>query len=85
MTTGVRSSPSTKASVTDRLLTTRETAELLRVSPETTLRYWRAGKLDGFRLGGNGPLQFTAAAIDAFSGGKLSSARSTIPALRSVE
>lgn len=72
--------------MTDRLLTTRETAELLRVSPETTLRYWRKGLLDGFRLnGGTGPLRFTPAAIDAFSGGKLSSATSTIPALRSVE
>ncbi|MFN8188770.1 MAG: bifunctional DNA primase/polymerase [Gaiellales bacterium] len=75
-----------RADVTDRLLTTRETAELLRVSPETTLRYWRKGLLDGFRLnGGTGPLRFTPAAIDAFSGGKLSSATSTIPALRSVE
>lgn len=34
----------------DRLLTTREVAELLGLSPEAVLRRWRAGELPGFRL-----------------------------------
>lgn len=59
--------------MTDRLLTARETAELLRVSPETVLRYHRRGLLNGFRLnGGTGPLRFTPEAVDRFTGGALS-------------
>jgi excisionase family DNA binding protein len=34
-------------------LTTRAVAELLRLSPETVLRRWRAGELPGYRLGSN--------------------------------
>jgi excisionase family DNA binding protein len=37
----------------DRLLTTREVAAFLGVSPETVLRRWRAGKLPGYRLASN--------------------------------
>jgi excisionase family DNA binding protein len=39
--------------VTEPLLTAREVAEMLAVSPETVLRRWRAGELPGFRLASN--------------------------------
>jgi excisionase family DNA binding protein len=48
--------------VTDRLLTTREVAAFLGVSPETVLRRWRAGELPGYRLGSN-VLRFREAEI----------------------
>ncbi len=35
--------------MTDRLLTTREVAESLGLSPETVLRRWRAGEIPGYR------------------------------------
>jgi excisionase family DNA binding protein len=36
-----------------RLLTTREVAEMLGLSPATVLRRWRSGELPGFRLASN--------------------------------
>ncbi len=39
--------------MTGRLLTTRQVAELLAVSPATVLRRWRAGELPGYRLARN--------------------------------
>jgi excisionase family DNA binding protein len=48
-----------------RLLTTREVAERLGVSPETVLRRWRAGELPGFRLGGT-VLRFDSDEVDAW-------------------
>ncbi len=36
--------------MTERLLTTREVAEMLGLSSEAVLRRWRAGELPGFRL-----------------------------------
>jgi excisionase family DNA binding protein len=36
--------------MTDCLLTTREVAAFLGLSPETVLRRWRAGELPGYRL-----------------------------------
>jgi excisionase family DNA binding protein len=39
--------------VTERLLTTREVATFLGVSPETVLRRWRAGELPGYQLASN--------------------------------
>jgi excisionase family DNA binding protein len=39
--------------MTDRLLTTREVAAFLGLSPETVLRRWRAGELPGYRLASN--------------------------------
>ena len=48
-----------------RLLTTREVAELLSVSPETVLRRWRSGELPGFRLATN-VLRFDADELDAW-------------------
>ena len=47
------------------LMTTREVAAHLRVSPETVLRYWRAGELPGFRLRSN-VLRFEEADVAAF-------------------
>ena len=48
-----------------RLLTTREVAELLGLSPATVLRRWRAGELPGYRLGSN-VLRFSAHDVDAW-------------------
>jgi len=39
--------------VSERLLTTRQVALWLGVSPETVLRRWRAGELPGYRLASN--------------------------------
>jgi excisionase family DNA binding protein len=39
--------------VNQRLLTTRDVAELLGLSPEAVLRRWRAGEIPGFRLASN--------------------------------
>jgi len=39
--------------VSERLLTTREVAAFLGLSPETVLRRWRAGEIPGYRLGTN--------------------------------
>jgi excisionase family DNA binding protein len=51
--------------VTDRLLTTREVAAFLGVSPETVLRRWRAGELPGYRLASN-VLRFRESEIEAW-------------------
>jgi excisionase family DNA binding protein len=50
--------------VVSPLLTTRQVAELLGVSPAAVLRRHRAGELPGFRLGSNG-LRFSEAELDA--------------------
>jgi excisionase family DNA binding protein len=55
--------------VTEPLLTAREVAEMLAVSPETVLRRWRAGELPGFRLAPN-VLRFRAADIEAWLQGR---------------
>jgi excisionase family DNA binding protein len=47
------------------LLTTRQVAELLAVSPATVLRRWRAGELPGFRLASNS-LRFSADEVAAW-------------------
>jgi excisionase family DNA binding protein len=39
--------------VTERLITTREVADFLGLSPETVLRRWRVGELPGYRLASN--------------------------------
>jgi excisionase family DNA binding protein len=51
--------------VTDRLLTTREVATFLGLSPETVLRRWRAGQLPGYRLGSN-VLRFRESELEAW-------------------
>jgi excisionase family DNA binding protein len=48
-----------------RLLTTREVADRLALSPATVLRRWRAGELPGFRLASN-VLRFDADELDAW-------------------
>jgi excisionase family DNA binding protein len=55
--------------VTERLLTTRELAEMLALSPETVLRRWRAGELPGFRLAPN-VLRFRLAEIETWLEGQ---------------
>jgi excisionase family DNA binding protein len=51
--------------VTDRLLTTRQVADFLGVSPETVLRRWRAAELPGYRLASN-VLRFRESEIEAW-------------------
>jgi excisionase family DNA binding protein len=51
--------------MTGPLLTTRQVAEMLSVSPATVLRRWRAGELPGYRLGSN-VLRFDAGEVDAW-------------------
>jgi excisionase family DNA binding protein len=51
--------------VSDRLLTTRQVADFLGVSPETVLRRWRAGELPGYRLASN-VLRFRELEIEAW-------------------
>lgn len=48
-----------------RLLTTREVADALGLSPATVLRRWRAGDLPGFRIASN-CLRFDKAEIDGW-------------------
>jgi excisionase family DNA binding protein len=49
----------------NRLLTTREVAERLHISPASVLRRWRSGELPGYRLGSN-CLRFDSGEIDAW-------------------
>ena len=49
----------------ERLLTTREVATFLGVSPETVLRRWRAGELPGYQLASN-VLRFRESEIEAW-------------------
>jgi predicted DNA-binding transcriptional regulator AlpA len=48
--------------MTRHLLTTRDVAQLLGLSPEAVLRRWRAGQIPGFRLASN-VLRFDEAEI----------------------
>jgi excisionase family DNA binding protein len=48
------------------LITTRETAGLLRVSPETVLRWYRTGKLPGGRRLGSNVLRFDRSDVEAW-------------------
>ena len=49
----------------ERLLTTREVATMLGLSPATVLRRWRAGELHGYRLASN-VLRFDEAEVLAW-------------------
>ena len=51
--------------MSERLLTTRDVAELVSLSPETILRRYRAGELRGVRLGSN-VLRFRPEDVDAW-------------------
>jgi predicted DNA-binding transcriptional regulator AlpA len=51
--------------MSQHLLTTRDVAELLGLSPEAVLRRWRAGQIPGFRLASN-VLRFDATEIGAW-------------------
>jgi len=52
-----------------RLLTTRQVAAYLGLSPETVLRRHRAGELPGIRLASN-VLRFRASAVEAWLEGR---------------
>ena len=54
--------------MSDRLLTTREVALFLSVSPETVLRRWRRGEISGVRLASN-VLRFRGSEIEAWIDG----------------
>jgi excisionase family DNA binding protein len=54
-----------ESTLTESLLTTREVATFLGVSPETVLRRWRAGELPGYRLASN-VLRFRESEIEAW-------------------
>lgn len=60
----------------DRLLTTREVAAYLGLSPETVLRRCRSGELPGIRLAKN-VLRFRESAVEAWLEGR---ERSPVPA-----
>jgi excisionase family DNA binding protein len=51
--------------VTERLLTAREVADELGVTPRTVLRWTRAGVLPGYRIGGRA-LRFRADEVDGW-------------------
>lgn len=48
------------------LLTVRELAERLQVSPHTAGQYLRTGVVPGFRLGGSGPWRVKVDVLDAW-------------------
>jgi excisionase family DNA binding protein len=52
-------------SVGPGLLTTRQVADFLGMSPETVLRRWRAGEIPGYRLASN-VLRFRESEIEAW-------------------
>jgi predicted DNA-binding transcriptional regulator AlpA len=52
------------------LLTTREVAAKLRISPETVLRWHRTGKLPGGRRLSSSVLRFDAAVLDVWIRGR---------------
>jgi excisionase family DNA binding protein len=49
----------------DRLLTTRQVATMFGVSPATVLRWWRAGRLPGFRVFSSNVLRFRLSELEA--------------------
>jgi excisionase family DNA binding protein len=51
--------------VSGRLLTTREVAEFLGLSPESVLRRWHTGELPGYRLASN-VLRFRESEIETW-------------------
>ena len=53
------------ASLGEPLLTTREVADFLGLSPETVLRRWRTGELPGYRLASN-ILRFRESELEAW-------------------
>lgn len=61
------------------LLTTREVAERLRVSPETVLRWTRADKLRAIRLPG-GALRYREAELEAWLAAQMTGDPASLPA-----
>ena len=58
-----------------QLLTTRQVAELLSLSPATVLRRWRAGELPGYRIASN-VLRFRADDLETWLAERHGSERS---------
>lgn len=54
-----------------RLLSTRQAAEVLSVSPHVVLRFVREGRLKSHRLGGTGHHRFLLPDLEAFVGVEL--------------
>lgn len=55
--------------MTPELLTSREVADVLKVTPRTVHEYRRAGKINAIRLGGpTGPWRFYADSLARFCG-----------------
>ncbi len=54
--------------IPERLLTARELAEVLGLSPDTVLDRWERGELPGFRLGARAgaPVRFRWSEVDAW-------------------
>ena len=67
-----------------RLLTTRDVAELVGLSPEAVLRRWRAGELPGFRLATN-VLRFDELEIAAWLDSLRAGPRYSVASNTSVE
>lgn len=62
----------------DRLLTTRQVAEMLGLSPETVLRWWRSGRLPGGRrLNGSNCLRFRQSLVEAWLEGDVTAGDAT--------
>jgi excisionase family DNA binding protein len=54
-------------SVTERLITARDVADLLGMTPGWVLDQWQAGRLPGYRYGGKGsPVRFRLSEIEAW-------------------
>lgn len=64
--------------MTGRLLTTREVAAKLGLSPASVLRRWQAGELPGFRLASN-VLRFDENELDAWLAERHRGPQATIP------
>ena len=67
--------------MSDRLLTTRQVADRLGLSPETVLRRWRRGDLPGYRISGNA-LRFDPDELEAWLQARRSPNRDTSTTLR---
>lgn len=67
-----------------RLLTTRQVADRLGLSPATVLRRWRTGELPGYRLASN-VLRFDEGELEAWLRSRRSGPGSKIPGLASLD
>jgi excisionase family DNA binding protein len=47
-----------------KLLKTKDVASYLNVSTQSVIRWWKDGKIPGFRIGGNGQLRFDSQELE---------------------